>query len=57
MGISLVIGLFIGFTYIFFDKIFSILGVKSGLDPFFAVWTPNIIFTFVSIIMLIRAKK
>jgi lipopolysaccharide export system permease protein len=57
MGVSLAIGLFIGFTYIFFDRIFSILGVKAGLDPFFAVWTPNIIFAFVAIIMLIRAKK
>lgn len=57
MGVSLAIGLFIGFVYIFFDKIFSILGVKSGLNPFFAVWTPNIIFAVISVVMLIKAKR
>ncbi len=57
MGVSLAIGLAVGFIYIFFDKIFAILGVKSGLSPFFAVWTPNIIFGIISIIMLIKARK
>ncbi len=57
MGVSLAIGLTIGFAYIFFDRIFSIMGLKSGLSPFFAVWTPNIIFSFVALYMLYKARK
>jgi len=57
MGINLAIGIFIGFSYVFFDKMFGTLAEKSSISPLVAVWLPNIIFGILAIYFLQNAKR
>jgi len=57
IGMNLAIGMIIAFVYIFFDKIFGILTVKSGFNPFLAAWIPNIIFLLLAIYLLYKAQR
>lgn len=57
MGINLAIGIFIAFSYVFFDKMFGTLAEKSSISPMLAVWLPNIIFGLLAIYLLRNAKR
>jgi len=57
MGINLAIGIFLAFTFVFFDKIFGVLAEKSTIPPLVAVWTPNVVFGILSIYLLRNAKR
>lgn len=57
MGISLAFGVFIAFSYVFFDKIFGTLAEKSDIAPLVAVWLPNIIFGILALYLLNNAKR
>lgn len=57
MGINLAIGIFIAFSYVFFDKMFGTLAEKSSISPMLAVWLPNIMFGFLAIYLLRNAKR
>lgn len=57
MGMNLALGIFIAFSYVFFDKMFGTLAEKSSLSPMVAVWTPNVIFGLLAIYLLRNAKR
>jgi lipopolysaccharide export system permease protein len=57
IGLNLAIGVVIAFGYIFFEKVFGILTVKSGFNPFLAAWIPNIIFFFLALYLLKNAQR
>lgn len=57
MGISLFFGVFIAFSYVFFDKVFGTLAEKSDISPVVAVWLPNIIFGILALYLLNNAKR
>lgn len=57
MGVNLAFGILIGFTYVFFDRIFGILSEKSGLPPFWAVAIPNLIFLALAIYLIRKARR
>ncbi len=57
MGINLAVGIFIAFSYVFFDKMFGTLAEKSSISPMLAVWLPNIIFGILAIYLLRNAKR
>ncbi|NPA43892.1 MAG: YjgP/YjgQ family permease [Chlorobi bacterium] len=57
IGMNLALGMVIAFTYIFFDKIFGILTVKSGFNPFLAAWIPNLIFFILALYLLRHAQR
>ncbi|POS01787.1 lipopolysaccharide export system permease protein [Flavobacterium croceum DSM 17960] len=57
MGINLAIGIVIAFAFVFCDKIFGVLGQKSTLPPFIAVWIPNLVFGILAIYLLRNAKR
>ena len=57
IGYSLLFGIVISLLYVFFDKVFGILSVKSGFNPFWAAWIPNIVFGIIAIVLINRAKK
>ncbi len=57
IGLNLAIGVAIAFGYVFFEKIFSILTVKSGFNPFLAAWIPNLIFLFLALYLLKNAQR
>ena len=57
MGVNLAFGIITAFTFVFFDKFFSVMVSKSGLSPFLGVWIPNFIFLLLAIYFLKYAKK
>ena len=57
IGYSLLFGIVISLLYVFFDKIFGILSVKSGFSPFLAAWIPNIVFGIIAVILVKKAAK
>jgi lipopolysaccharide export system permease protein len=57
MGINLVIGIAIAFSYVFLDKIFGTIAQKSTFPPIIGVWIPNVIFGALAFFLLQNAKK
>ncbi|MDY0089921.1 MAG: LptF/LptG family permease [Flavobacteriaceae bacterium] len=57
MGINLAIGIVVGFTFVFFDKVFITLAEKSSIPPLVAVWLPNIIFGILALYLIRNAKR
>lgn len=57
MGVNLAMGIILAFLYIFFDKIFEVMVEKSNFTPWIAAWTPNLMFTILSIYLLRYAKR
>lgn len=57
MGINLAIGIAIAFAFVFFDKIFGALAEKSTINPFIAVWLPNVLFGILAVYLLKYAKR
>jgi len=59
MGANLIFGLVIAFGFVFFDKVFGTIATQpnSSISPLFAVWFPNIVFAFLAIYLLKKAKR
>ncbi len=57
MGGNLAFGISVSMLYILFDRIFGIMVIKSGFNPFFAAWIPNFIFGILAVYLVMRAKK
>ena len=57
MGVNLALGISLGFLFIFFDKIFSVLVNKSNFSPFLGAWLPVFIFGSLAIFLLNRARS
>ena len=57
MGVNLAIGIVVGFTFVFFDKVFITLAEKSSIPPLVAVWLPNIIFGILALYLIRNAKR
>lgn len=57
MGVNLAFGILIGFSYVFFDRIFGILSEKSGLTPFWSVAIPNLIFLVLAVVLIRKARR
>lgn len=57
MGANLAIGIALAFIYVFFDKVFSVLGEASSIPPLLAVWIPNIVFGILGIYLLNNARR
>ena len=57
MGVNLAIGIGIGMTFIFFDKIFGTMAEESNFSPIVATWFPNLVFAILAIYLLRNAKR
>lgn len=57
IGLHIAIGLLIAVTYILAMKVTTVYATNAGLDPFIAVWLPNVLFTFFAIFIYRRAPK
>lgn len=57
MGINLAIGIGVAFSYVFLDKIFGTLAEKSSINPFIAVWIPNVVFGILAYYLLRNARR
>ncbi len=56
-GTHLALGVLIALLYILTDKFSTIFSTKGNLPPLLAVWTPNIIFSFVVFYLYRKAPK
>ena len=57
MGLHLLIGIAISFTYILFLQFSMTFATKGNLSPFLSVWIPNVIFGVLSVILVIKSPK
>ena len=57
MGVNLAFGITLGFLYIFFDKIFSVLVLKTNFNPMLAAWLPLMLFGSLALYLLNYAKR
>jgi len=57
MGTNLAFGILLGFTFIFFDKIFGVMVNKSTFSPAVAAWAPLVLFGIVAVLLLRYAKR
>ncbi len=57
MGATLAFGMFIGFIYVFFERIFGVLAKQADFSPLMAILIPNVLFGILAFIMLQRAKR
>ncbi len=57
IGINLAFGISLAFIFIFFDKFFSVLVIKSDLNAFVGAWAPNFLFLIVTLQIMRIAKK
>ena len=58
MGINLMVGVVVGFSFVFFDRVFGTLAQTSGgLSPLMAVLLPNLIFLTLAILLLRKVRN
>lgn len=57
MGLHLGLGLLISFTYILLDTVSGSFAIGSGIPPVLAVWSPNIIYTLIGLLLYKKAPK
>ena len=57
MGVNLAFGITLGFMYIFFDKIFSVMVLKANFNPMIAAWIPLVLFGGLATYLLNYAKR
>lgn len=57
IGLQIVFGLFLSFTYIFFMQLSNTFAFYGGLHPLIACWIPNLIFLVVALVLLRLAPK
>ena len=57
MGLYLGIGLGLSFSYILFQTISATFAVNGNTPPVFAVWIPNILYTFIAIYLYRKAPR
>ena len=56
-GSNLAIGVSLGFLFIFLDKIFSVLVIKSNFSPAIASWGILLIFLIIAVLLLKKAIR
>ncbi|HMQ90959.1 MAG TPA: LptF/LptG family permease [Flavilitoribacter sp.] len=57
MGLHLAIGISIGALYIFMSRFAIVFANGQAIPPIVGIWLPNIIFTFVAALLVVRAQK
>lgn len=57
MGLHIVIGVVLAFTYLLFLRMFSVSAMNAGLHPFIAVWIPNVLFGIIALYFYKTAQK
>jgi len=57
IGINLAFGISLAFIFIFFDKFFSVLVVKTDLNAMLGAWSPNFVFLLITMQIMKMAKK
>lgn len=57
IGFHLAMGVALAFTYIYIGKVFTASASTGGIDPFWALWLPNIIFLGLAMVLVRFTQK
>ena len=57
IGTNMGLGLLISFSYILFFQFSSTLSINGNLEPFIAVWIPNILYVFLGVLLLRKTQN
>lgn len=57
MGLYIVAGMLLSGAYIIIQQFSTVFATKGNLDPFIAVWIPNMIFGVIAFLLILRAPK
>ena len=57
IGINLAFGVAVMFSYVFFLKVFEVLGASATSNPFIMVWIPNILFGILAVYLYLNARR
>lgn len=57
MGLHLLVGLIITFSFIMLMQITQMFAIYGGFSPFWAAWTPNIIYSLLCVILVAYTPK
>lgn len=57
IGINLAAGVAMMFLYVFFLKVFEVLGSSATANPFIMVWIPNVLFGILAVYLYKNARK
>jgi lipopolysaccharide export system permease protein len=57
IGLNLAFGIALAFIFIFFDKLFSVLVIKSDFNAAIGAWAPNFVFLLITLQIMKIAKK
>jgi lipopolysaccharide export system permease protein len=57
MGLHIIVGVLISAVFIFMTKFSTTFATNAGFPPLVAIWTPNVLFSFVAAYMLLKAQK
>ena len=57
IGLNLAFGIALAFVFIFFDKFFSVLVVKSDMNATLGAWAPNFVFLLITLQIMKIARK
>ena len=57
IGTNMGLGLLISFSYILFFQFSSTLSINGNLEPWIAVWIPNILYVFLGILLLRKTQN
>ena len=56
-GLNLIFGLAIGAISFFISKVTSVAATNAGLNPFVAVWISNILFSCITLVFYLQARR
>lgn len=57
IGTNMGLGLLISFSYILFFQFSSTLSINGNLEPWIAVWIPNILYIFLGVLLLRKTQN
>ncbi len=57
IGLNIGIGLLLSFSYIIFMRFSQIFALSGSLNPIFAVWIPNLLYSFIALILYLMTPK
>lgn len=56
-GVALGLGIFITLSFLLFIQVFNTFGMTNVMPPAIAVWTPNILYSFIALFFAAKAPK
>lgn len=57
VGLHLGLGLLIAFSYLLMMRVSTVFAAKGTIEPLLAVWSPNILYSFIAYILYKNAKR